>query len=169
VATTLRSILLRRAVGAVLVLSGCGDGISAGDESTADIYAVAIRWLVEDSSDSGIEKVFVEGVGDEAIALGVEVEVVNRLRDALTIRFIDSRDEAIDISEPGDPVRGDGVLIGLGSLPDVERPPVRLYVDRYRNVHEVAAYEVVLDRRGGNWQVTGDPTPVPVEHDRAAP
>ena len=171
VATTLRSILLLYGVGAVAVLSGCGDGTTARDESTGELYAVVIRWLVEDASNtqrSGLKTIFVEGIGEAPIPLGVEAEVVNRLDDAMTVRFIDSREEAIDTSEPGDPVRDEGVLIGLGSVPDVQRSRVRLYVDRYRNVSDVAAYEMALERRGGTWRVTGEPTPVPIRDDRAS-
>lgn len=166
--TLLRSALLRAGIAAAVVLTGCGDGTSARDEAEVEIYVAAIRWLVGNEPDvqaAAQERLFIEAAGEEAIPLGVQAELVTRLEDEgeLAVRFIDTREEAIDTLEPADPVRDDGVLIGLGPLPDIARTPVRLYAERYREVRDVVAYEIVLERRDGRWQVTGEPQRVRVE------
>lgn len=169
--TRLRSTLLC-AVTAAVVVSGCGDGGSRQDESVAEIYSAAIRWLVDDASDArpaALDKVFLEAVGEEPIPLSVQAEVVSQLEDATAVRFIDTREEAIDTSEPGDPVRDDGVLIGLGPVGDIGRQPVRVYVDRYLDARDVVAYEIGLERTDGRWQVAGEPEHVPVDDDGRAP
>jgi hypothetical protein len=160
----LRSTLLRAGCCSAIVLSGCGGG-SVEDGSVADVYGAAVRWLVEEVGDADRpdpERVFLEATGEDAIPLEVQVEVINRLEDDMAVRFIDTREEAVEASEPGDPIRDAGVLIGLGPVTDIDRPPVRLHVDRYRNVRDVVAYELVLERRAGDWQVAGEPEPLPV-------
>jgi len=167
--TRLHATLLRAGVTAAVVVSGCGDGGSRQDESVAEIYSAAIRWLVDDGRDarpSAFDRVFIEAVDEEAIPLVVQTEVVSRLEDAIAVRFIDAREEAIDTSEPGDPVRDDSVLIGLGPVRDVEHQPLRVYADRYLNVRDVVAYEIGLEQTDGRWQVAGEPRRVPVEDDR---
>jgi hypothetical protein len=157
---------------AALLLIGCSGDTSTRDESVAEIYAVAIQWLLDDggvAAGTTDERVFIEAVGDEPIPLEVQADVVNRLEDSMVVRFIDARDEAIDTSMPGDPVREGGFLIGLELMTDAERQPVHLYADRYRDVRHVVAYELALDRRGGDWQVTGTPERVSVDDARRAP
>lgn len=165
--TRLRSALLCAVITAVVV-SGCGNGGSREDESVAEIYSAAIRWLVDEGREArpaAFEKVFIEAVGEEAIPLAVQAEVVSRLEDAIAVRFIDTREEAIDTSEPGDPVRDDDVLIGLGPVREMGRQPVRLYADRYLDVRDVVAYEIDLEQTDGRWRVAGEPRRVPVEDD----
>ena len=157
---------------AAIVLIGCSGDTSTHDESVAEIYATAIQWLLDDgdvAAGTTDVRVFIEASGDEPIPLEVQAGVVNRLEDSMAVRFIDARDEAIDTSEPGDPVREDGFLIGLGPITDTERVPVGLYADRYRDVRDIVAYELALDRRGGDWQVTGTPERVPVDAARRPP
>jgi hypothetical protein len=164
-----RSVVLRLGLVAAALLGGCGDGTSAEEGSIADLYSAAIRWLVEDGSEGespAPERVFIEAVGEEGIPLEVQAEVVTQLKDVISVRFIDAREEAIVFEEPGDPIREDGVLLGLGDVPDIDRSPVRLYADRYRDVYDVVAYELLLERRGGTWQVTGEPREVRLETDR---
>lgn len=160
---------MRVAAVTAALLAGCGDA-SGQEQTAAEIYAAAIRWLVDDGRDSEPvegERVFVESVDEAGIPLAVQADVVNLLEDELSVRFIDAWEEAIDTAEPGDPVRDAGVLIGLGAVDVEERSPVRIYVDRYRHLLDVAAYDMLIERRAGRWRVTGDPRPVPVvERDR---
>ena len=158
-------ILLGGAIAAAVALAGCGDDTSARDQATAEIYTTVIRWMVADAGEasaSAEDKVFVETAGDERIALAVQADVVGRLEDAMEVRFIDTREEAVETSEVADPVRDGGVLIGLGTLRDIERSSVHVYADRYRDLRDVVAYEIILERSGGRWQVTGDPARVEV-------
>jgi hypothetical protein len=141
VARLRRSVLLGSAIAAAVALAGCGDATTARERSAAEIYTAVIRWMVAD--DAGTERtVFVEAAGGDHIALGVQADVVGRLEDSVEVRFIDTREEAIDTSEPADPVRDGGVLIGLGPLRDLDRASVRVYADRYRDLRDVVAYEI---------------------------
>lgn len=171
----MRSVALRvrlclcLGVGAVTLSGGCGADTSVEDGSIAGLYSAAVRWLVEEANEGEApapERAFIEAVGEERIPLEVQAEVVSQLKDVMPVRFIDAREEAIVLEEPGDPIRDGGVLLGLGEVTDIDRSPVRLYVDRYRDVYDVVAYELLLERRGGTWQVTGEPRTVPVEGGR---
>jgi len=164
-----RAVVLRLGLVAAVLFGGCRDGTSAEEGSIAGLYSAAVRWLVEEANEGespAPERVFIEAVGEEGIPLEVQAEVVSQLKDVISVRFIDAREEAIVIDEPGDPIRDGGVLLGLGDVTDIDRSPVRLYADRYRDVYDVVAYELLFDRRGGTWQVTGEPREVPVENDR---
>lgn len=164
--TRLRSTLLC-AVTVAVAVSGCESG-SHQDESVAEIYSAAIRWLVDDASDerpASFEKVFVEAVDEDPIPLAVQAEVVRRLEDETAVRFIDTREEAIDSAEPGDPVRDDGMLIGLGPVGDTGHRPVRVYAERYLDLIDVVAYEIGLELTDGRWQVAGVPGRMPVDND----
>jgi hypothetical protein len=164
----LRWTLLRAACCAAVVLSGCSGSTTEEHGSVADVYGTAVRWLVDDVGDAERpepERVFLEATGEDAIPLEVQVEVINRLEADMAVRFIDTREEAVEATEPGDPIRDEGILIGLGPVNDIERSPVRLQVDRYRNVQDVVAYELTLERRGGNWRVTGGARTLPVPGD----
>jgi len=116
-----------------------------------------------------MQRVFVEAVDDAVIPLSVQIDVVNRLEETLAVRFIDSRQEAIDTALPGDPVRDGGILVGLGAIVDIEKPPASLYGDRYRDIRDVVAYSLLLDRGQDGWQVSGEPHRLPyVERPRGA-
>lgn len=172
-ATTLRTRFLGVGLILVALASGCGDG-PAGDEREVGIYSAAIRWLVDQGGgDEGgtvfEETVYVEAVGDEDIPLSVQAAVVARLEDFARVRFIDARDEAIDTAEPGDPVRGGGLLIGLGPVRPRDGSPVRLYADRYAKAEHEVAYDLSLEPAGDRWRVVGPPERVTVrERDPAA-
>ena len=143
--TMRRSRLLFAGLSLLMPMSGCGNG-SAREEPGVGIYAAAIGWFVDEHAGVGRgrsfeETVYVEAVGDADISLEVQAGVVERLEDFVTVRFIDSREEAVDTSKPGDPVRGGGLLIGLGSVPPSDGSPMRLYADRYADAENVVAYQ----------------------------
>ena len=153
VTSTLRSACVSGAIALVALAPGCADGTSSPVGPKIGIYSAAIRWILRPPAGSndpppGRGTVYVEDVDDARLALEVEVGVVDALSGDATIRFIDGRQEAIDTTKPGDPVRGDGVLVGLGSLPPSLRSPVRLYVDRYTDADDVLAYELTVGRSG---------------------
>jgi hypothetical protein len=162
--TRLGTSLVRAGLVLVILASGCRDG-PGRDDPNVGIYAAAIQWLVDDRHGnagvaSGPESVYVEAIGDERISLEVQAGVVERLEDVAKVRFIDAREEAIDISAPGDPVRREGLLVGLGPVRPGEGSGVLLYAHRYADADDVVAYELVLERAEGRWQVAGRPEPV---------
>jgi len=168
VARWVRGRALHLGLFGVVLAGGCAGGTSAEDGSVAAAYQVAVEWLVEEGGDPGAplpERVFIEAVGEDGIPLEVQAELVNELQDLMAVRFIDAREEAIELTEPGDPIREGGVLLGLGDV-DADRSPVRLYADRYRDVHDVVAYELLLERRGRTWRLAEEPREVPVADER---
>ena len=165
--TTLRSGLLRAGLTLAVLASGCGDE-AASDEPDVGVYTAAIRWLVDDrrGDDRGPfeETIYVETAGAEDVPLAVQAGVVERLEDFATVRFIDAREEAVDTSDPGDPVRGEGLLVGLGSIRPGEGSRVGLYADRYTDADDVVAYNLVIERADGRWRVAGRPERVSVRN-----
>lgn len=171
--TTLRSRLLSAGLTLAVLASGCG-GEPRRDDPEVGIYAAAIRWLVEDrwgdAEGPFEEPVYVETIGaDEDIPLEIQAGVVERLEDFATVRFIDAREEAVETSKPRDPIRGEGLLVGLGPVPPGQGTPVRLYADRYTDVEDVVAYELVIERAEGGWRVAGRPEPVNVRNRAPTP
>lgn len=168
----LRPTIFRAWLTVAVLLAGCGQGTDRREDAAGEIYAAAIRWLVDDARPAGPttgERVFVEAVDGAVIPLPVQVDVVNRLEETLAVRFIDSRQEAIDTALPGDPVREEGILVGLGAVVNAENPPVSLYGDRYRDIRDVVAYGLILDQGPQGWEVTGEPHRLPVvERPRSA-
>jgi hypothetical protein len=153
--TRLGTSLVRAGLVLVILASGCRDG-PGRDDPNVGIYAAAIQWLVDDRHGnagvaSGPESVYVEAIGDERISLEVQAGVVERLEDVAKVRFIDA---------PGDPVRREGLLVGLGPVRPGEGSGVLLYAHRYADADDVVAYELVMERAEGRWQVAGRPEPV---------
>ena len=111
--------------------------------------------------------VYIVGLNRE-IGLQVQVELVSRFEErGYDLRFLDSADEALDDAEPGLPVRGGALLIGLGPVPEGRRVDVRAEV--YRRSSDLDAYRFSLARWGGVWSLVEEPTPVEPEGFVAAP
>lgn len=148
-------------VTAALSFVACGNGTTSADDPhrrNVDIYTEVIPAVAtyqrpdlaaEDSLDVVVYVVEREGV---AISLEVQIDVVNALAEWAEIRFIDELDEAIDNSEPHQPVRANSVLVGLGAIPDGPTS-VTMMADRYEYADELIAFELELNRRGGEWEL----------------
>lgn len=158
-----RSALVGSGLLLVVLLAGCRNQRPSGVEREVSIYGGAIRWLIDgergDDGKSIDATVYVEAVAED-ISLEVQSGVVEALTDVATIRFIDDIGEAVDRGKPGDPVRGGGVLLGLGTIRLTTAEQVHLYVERYRDIGDVVAYELALERTDERWRVVGVPDPV---------
>ncbi len=98
--------------------------------------------------------VYVEPLGDGfVIDLAVQAGVVKNLTPVAEVRFIDNRVEAVQTDEPGQPVKANGMLVGLGPLVEasaVERTAqVRTYVSEDRHVDRLAT----VTAAGDSWTV----------------
>lgn len=72
--------------------------------------------------------VWIYPLGDDPIDLDVQVEVLERLDDFATVRFVDEFVEAIDEDETAMPVLEGGVVVGLGPLrQDFSRARIERY------------------------------------------
>lgn len=146
---------------AILGASACGgddDGDSADQtETVAEIYSAVIRDIV--ANDPAVPKpeptVYIEGVAAEKIPLEVQVKVVARLKDVARVRFIDERGEAVLLSEPGQPVRDNGVLIAVAPAVSATRWEVGAF--RYLKVDDVPSYRYTLEFRDGGWDIIQGP------------
>ncbi|MBK5223271.1 MAG: hypothetical protein JJE52_10440 [Acidimicrobiia bacterium] len=144
----------------LIAASGCGDDDVAEpdpDERLVEIYAATIEAVVAEASTLPAEGddpmfVYVGERHDVKINADVQLGVVVELEGWATIRFIDEQNEGIDTDDPEMPVRGEGMLVGLGPVPDGEASVV-VYADRYESESSTVVYDVALHRRGGIWEV----------------
>lgn len=170
-APTLRSrrLWLATAVAAVGVLCGCVNGSETDDSGARD--AAIYRSVILDVVDrSGIELdgteqppvLFVEALGSEEIPLQVQVDVVGGFIEQYDIRFIDVRDEAVEIDLPGVPVRAGSLLIGLGEI-DVDET-AEVHTEVYVRIDDVQGFAYTLrDTGDGDWDVVDSPVAVEPE------
>lgn len=159
------AIGLALAVGAV-TLAGCGDGDDDARPGQADAYTVVLDWLLARpeagfGDDCGDEVVFVEGLGPDGIPLDVQVQLIDHYTDEVELRFIDSREEAVDEAEETQPVHDDCVLVGLGIVPDGSVIEVR--GELYQRRDHVLGFRFDLVTGGQRWNMVEDPTPVDAE------
>ena len=115
---------LAAAVGALALLSGCGDdekNVSAAERDPA-IYSTVLREMVlaeipptgaADGDDSGaLPILYVSGADGESVAVDVQAEVVKNLKDEAEIRFVDVPEDALVTDDEsdgsGDGGEGDG-------------------------------------------------------------
>lgn len=141
----------------VVVLSGCSNGQTGTVKRDAGIYAAVITAAVADHTSPGTtfdRPVYVAGTVTNRIGLEVQAKVVEQL-SAIAIRFVDSRDEAIDASAAGDPVLHDGLLLTLGKIAAVDDSRTTVQVQTYRGAGTDASQDDVVQQQGGRWVVTG--------------
>lgn len=153
-------------------LVGCTDDANggAGEDPTqrlVDIYAAAVEAVVAEARplpDDGDEPlaVYLEAREDTEISAEVQVGVVDALEPWASVRFIDSLEEAVEVDADGAPVRGDGVLVGLGVVGD-GLASTTVMVDRYEGPDRTSVFEVDVVRRRGEWSVDGAPRPTAVD------
>ena len=146
---------------ATLGVAACNDDIAAPTDPNrrlVEIYAATIQAVATHSrpdlaEQESIDKVVYlasrEGV---TIDINVQAGIVVELEDWATIRFIDAIEEAIETGEPDAPVRDDGVLLGLGSIPEGVAS-VSVSADRYEGDSHLTVFDVELARRAGEWSV----------------
>lgn len=157
----------------VLALGGCGDDDDAGGsgeqdpvERQVDIYAEVLRAVVVDAdpalAEAGPPVVYVAARGDdEPINVDVQAGVVVDLEEWTTIRFVDAVEEAVAVDDEGAPVRDDGMLVGLGPVPEEGRT-VDVYADRYEGPERTVVFEVTVRRTAEGWSADGPLEGVPV-------
>ena len=93
------------------------------------------------------------------IPLAVQAAVVDGLAGEVSVRFVDTDDEAVDPEADGRPVK-EGVLLRLGPVA-ATGDPVDVVVDRYLSVTAQERLELSVHSEGDGWsaRVTGsDPS-----------
>lgn len=167
---TVRGVLVavrgRRVVLAaiVLILASCSAPSAAAPEARAGaVYDSIVRWFAQQSTtDPDPLPVFIESRGEGAsIQLDVQAELVKSTKDVATVRFIDSRDEALVKQADGtEVVADDGVLLRLA--PVVEQgATMQLDVDVHDHDEQFRTMRFDLKLVGENWVIAQPPAEVP--------
>jgi hypothetical protein len=144
-------------VGALLALSGC-TGSEPGALRAGEVYDAVVRWFsAANDDDPEPLLIHVERWDDGALDLATQAEVVASAAEAATVRFIDSRDEALEWIDDVAQVRAEGVLIRLGPVPERGRQ-FDVLVDRWVNGDSFERLAVTVVQRATEWGVLGEPT-----------
>lgn len=168
-----RTLGLVAVVVAMAVPVGCGGETDQSANREVDAYTAVVDWVLAeprftttpDPDDKLI--VFIESLASGVIDLDVQIEVVGHFEELAEIRFIDTREEAVDQEEPGAPVRDGGMLLGLGAVPATG--PLELRGEVYRTVDDVVGYRFMLENKGPKLVLIGPPEEVEPEGLVAAP
>jgi len=149
------------AVALVVPLTACGDDPKDAARE-GRVYAAVVRALVpvpDDTDDVDIDVYVVAADDDTSIPIGVQAATVEELDEYSNVRFVDDRDEATAVDEPGLPVRNDGVMIVVGPVPDRGE---RVTIDAQRYIDEVdhTEFRLVVEQQGQRWEV---PEPPPLD------
>ncbi len=127
------------------------------------MYETIVRWFASEStSDPDPLPVFIEARGEGAsIQLDVQADLIKSTQDVATVKFIDSRDEALVTNDDGTTVvADDGVLVRLAPVVEVG-DKVRIDVDIRQHDEEFETKQFNLDQVDGKWVIDGSPVDVP--------
>ena len=148
----------------VLILVACSSASPENPEARAGaVYDTIVRWFARSSStDPDPLPVFIEPRGEGAsIQLNVQAALIKSTQDVATVRFIDSRDEALITNDDGTVVVTDGGML-LRLAPVVEQgKKVSIDVDIHDHDEQFKTLQFVLDLVNGTWQIELPPAVVP--------
>jgi hypothetical protein len=146
------------------VLAACTSASPENPQVRAGaVYDTVVRWFAQSSAnDPDPLPVFIEPRGEGAsIQLDVQAELVKSTKDVATVRFIDSRDEALITKDDGTVVVADGGML-LRLAPVVEEgKTVRLDVDVHEHDQQFRTLQFVLDLVNAKWNIELPPSVVP--------
>lgn len=148
----------------VLIVASCSS--SSPDEPhvrAGAVYGSIVRWFAQRSAtDPDPLPVFIEPRGEGAsIQLDVQADLVESTKDVATVRFIDSRDEALITNDDGEVVvADDGVLLRLDPVAE-EGDTVSVDVDVHDHDDAFLTMEFDLRRAGEGWILAQPPVDVP--------
>lgn len=156
---------IRSAVAAVLVaatgLLAC-DRDEKSQSPIAQVLTAIVRDaagdLPPDEDPDALPVVYVISGTDEALPATAQAAVANALNGEIDVRFADTRDEALDDSEPGVPVRDGGALVAVGNLRDyfedenVHR--VDIAIEVYRTETQFSLRTLTFAASRDVWSVT---------------
>jgi hypothetical protein len=137
-------------------ITACAGDDGDDDIAREEVVTAVVRDVVaglppgEDPDDRPV--VYVLPVGEQEIAATVQADVAEALVDDVDVRFADERAEAVEGDEPNEPVHDDGVLVGVGDLP--ESGPVEVVVEIYRDAREQSRVVYTFGRESSEWRIT---------------
>ncbi|MEO8267505.1 MAG: hypothetical protein ABI706_18540 [Ilumatobacteraceae bacterium] len=127
------------------------------------VYDSIVRWFATSSADDPDPlPVFIEARGEGAsIQLDVQAELIKSTKDIATVRFIDSRDEALVTNDDGTVVVADGgILIRLAPVVE-EGQKVRIDVDVHEQDEQFRTMQFNLALVKDQWIIQQTPVEVP--------
>lgn len=127
------------------------------------MYDSVVRWFAKSSSsDPDPLPVFIEPRGEGAsIKLDVQAELVKSTKDVATVRFIDSRDEALITKDDGTVVVADGGIL-LRLAPVVESgDKIQLDVDVHDHDEQFRTLQFELNLVDEQWVIANPPAELP--------
>lgn len=144
-------------VGAMLVAASC-TGAQPEAVRAGEVYDAVVRWFAAARDDDPEPLlIHVERWDDGALDLAVQAEVVASSTEVATVRFIDSRDEAIEVMDDVAQVRSEGVLVRLGPVPGRGRQ-VSVPIDWWVDADTFERWSFTVVQRESTWVVLGEPT-----------
>lgn len=161
----------RRAATAVLMtVMAAALGVACGDTADpasdppeppgAAAYAMVIaRFLPPAPDPDELPVVYVVPVNGEALALDVQVEVIETLAEVGDVRFVDDVGAAVDEDSSDQPPRDEGMLVGLGRFSATA--PYMVRVELYRGVDRVDGRLLTVRNEGDTWVVIESETVEP--------
>jgi hypothetical protein len=126
------------------------------------VYDTIVRWFADQSAnDPEPLPVFIEPRGEGAsIGLDVQAELIKSTQDVATLRFIDSRDEALITKDDGTVVvADDGVLLRFAPVVE-EGDKVRLDIDVHDHDDVFKTLQFELDQVNDRWRIAKQPVEV---------
>ncbi len=97
----------------VAVAAACSGDDEADDRDVPGVYVAVIRSLAPGNTGVMPNLVFVEALPGTKLSLEDQASVVKTFGDAPTVRFVDDRNEAVEVDQPQARVRRDGVLLRM--------------------------------------------------------
>jgi hypothetical protein len=147
-------LVLAAAAVALGAVAGCGDGDDAPvPEPDASAYAAALAPFLPVADPEQQPNVFVAPF-EETLALEEQVAIIELIGEGYDVTFVDDPATAVDADAVGRPVRDDGLLIVLGTIPP--EPPYVVRVEEYRGQDDVSAQLVTLVWRTDHWDVVSE-------------
>lgn len=140
-------------LGFCLMLPAC-TSLSPGKERASEVYAAIVEWFASSAVTEQPLKVFIEPRGEGAsISVDVQAELVSSVEKTATVRFIDTRDEALEENEDGVPVvRDDGILLAFDPVP-TDAAVVAVEVAQYVDEETVRVHQFELSKAADGWTV----------------
>jgi len=136
------------------VLSSCSSAATGNplDVTNTNAYEAAIRWYIADlpqptdTTNTGPLIMFVAPSSGKTIDAHTQAAVAKDLadmKDVVVVRFLDDRDDAVQLDVAGRPVKDRGVLLLVNSF-SPHPPPLDLQVSVYRSEAETSNYELTI-------------------------
>jgi hypothetical protein len=137
-----------------LAVTACdGDDTAAVVVGPGDAITAIVAWqageqepVINDAGEPQTPVIFIVAGEGTTIDVGVQANVAAATADWATVRFADDVADTFDPGLEGEPVRDDGALLLVGSIPEPER---RIDVD-------VVRYTAVDDSEQFTLEITSD-------------